>query len=92
MHKQRVVKKHTKIYLNHFKYTIADFIPCEICGKQAIDIHHIKSRGIGGSKDKDTIENLMAVCRDCHILYGDKKQYLEFLINTHNKKINEWNS
>jgi 5-methylcytosine-specific restriction endonuclease McrA len=75
--------------LDHFKYTIADFIECEICGKQATDIHHIDSRGMGGSKNKDTIENLMALCRECHILYGDKKKYMEFLIQTHLKKLSQ---
>ena len=73
-----------KIYLDHFGYTEADWIPCEICRKTAVDIHHIKARGMGGSKKADFIENLMALCRSCHIKYGDKKQYVEFLIEKHN--------
>jgi IS1 family transposase len=40
---------------------------------------------MGGSKDKDTIENLMGLCRKCHIEYGDKKQYKEFLKDIHAK-------
>ena len=44
-------------------------------GKEAVDIHHIEPRQAGGSKLKDTIENLMALCRKCHLKYGDKKQY-----------------
>ena len=43
------MKQHTKIYLDYFSYTTADFIPCEICGNRAVDIHHIEARGIGGS-------------------------------------------
>jgi hypothetical protein len=79
------MKKHTKIYLDYFGYTTADFIPCEVCGAKAVDINHIECRGMGGSKEKDYIENLQALCRICHIKMGDKKQWKEFLQETHNK-------
>lgn len=82
------MKNHTKIYMKFFDYIADDFIPCECCQTRAVDIHHIVARGMGGS-DKDRVENLMAVCRNCHIKYGDKKQYLEWLQNLHEKKIKE---
>ena len=41
-------------------------IPCEVCNAPATEIHHITPRGMGGSKKRDNIENLMAVCRACH--------------------------
>lgn len=53
---------HCKVYLKHFGYTIADFIPCEVCGSKAIDIHHLYGRG----KGMDVISNLMALCREHH--------------------------
>jgi len=74
-------------YLKHFGYDISDFIPCEVCGKTAIDIHHIEARGIGGSKQGDNIENLMALCREDHIKYGDKKQYKDFLKCKHAERL-----
>lgn len=77
------MKKHTKLYLSHFKYDESDFIMCEVCGAQAVDIHHIDARGMGGSKTKDVIENLMALCRLCHEGYGDKKQHKEMLREKH---------
>ena len=77
------MKNHTKVYLTAFNYDQSDFIPCEVCNKRAVDIHHISPRGMGGSKLKDHIENLMALCRLCHDLYGDKKQYLSFLKDIH---------
>jgi predicted restriction endonuclease len=77
------------MYLNHFGYDISDFIPCEVCGKTAIDIHHIEARGIGGSKEADNIENLMALCREDHLKYGDKKQYKEFLKEKHQEKLKQ---
>ena len=64
-----------------------DFIPCELCGAKGVDIHHIDCRGMGGSKEKDTIENLMALCRKCHILRGDIKNDIPFLKKIHLKKI-----
>ena len=81
------MKKHTMHYLNHFGYDISDFIPCEVCGKTAVDIHHIEARGIGGSKEADAIDNLMALCREDHIKFGDKKQYKEFLKEKHQEKL-----
>ena len=78
------MKNHTKVYLKGMGYTTTDFIPCEVCQGQAVDIHHIESRGMGGSKIADTIENLMALCRKCHTEYGDKKQHKEMLTATHN--------
>ena len=79
------MKKHTKIYMDYFNYVLDDFIPCEICGTRANDIHHIENRGSGGSKSKDTIENLMALCRADHIKYGDYPQYKEMLKQKHLK-------
>ena len=81
------MKKYTRTYLNYFGYDETDFIPCEVCNKQAVDIHHIQAKGMGGSKTKDNIENIMALCRECHIKYGDKKQYKEFLTDIHATKI-----
>lgn len=81
------MKKHTRIYMNYFGYYETDFIPCEVCGHKAVDIHHINSRGMGGSKEADKIDNLQALCRECHIKYGDKKQYKEFLQDIHNLKL-----
>jgi hypothetical protein len=77
------MKNHTKVYLKGMGYSTTDFIPCEVCQGQAVDIHHIESRGMGGSKIADTIENLMALCRNCHTEYGDKKQHKEMLTATH---------
>ena len=85
------MKKHTKIYLQGMGYDTTDFIPCEVCGSQAVDIHHIEARGMGGTKMADTLENLMALCRQCHFQYGDIKLYKEWLQEIHEKKLfNRW--
>lgn len=80
-----IMKRHTLLYINHFGYDTSDFIPCEVCGSKAVDIHHIDARGMGSSKMADRADNLMALCRSCHIEYGDKKQYKDFLRTVHEK-------
>lgn len=79
------MKKHTKIYYEAFGYSEGDWIPCELTGGQAVDIHHIESRGMGGDPQgkKDRIENLMAVRRDMHELYGDKPKWMSMLYIAH---------
>ena len=77
------MKKHTKLYLQEMGYDETDWIPCEVCNRQAVDIHHIEARGMGGTSNHDTIENLMALCRECHLNMGDKKQFKEQLKSIH---------
>jgi hypothetical protein len=81
------MRNHTKVYLKYFGYSGEDFIPCEVCGKKAVDIHHIEARGMGGTNKADAIENLMGLCREHHLQYGDKKQYMEFLKDLHKQKL-----
>lgn len=79
------MKRHTKIYMDAFGYDTTDFIPSEISGKPANDIHHIFCKGMGGDPtgEKDVIDNLMALTREEHEKYGDKVQYLDFLLEKH---------
>lgn len=51
------------IFLKHFGLTESDFIPCNYCGKLAVDIHHLIFRSQLG---KDVIENLIPLCRHHH--------------------------
>ena len=69
------MKKHVKIYMNYHNYDISDWIACEHCGTTAVDIHHLEGRKMGGSKNKDFIENLIALCRRCHIKAETDKQF-----------------
>lgn len=82
------MKKHTKLYLDYFGYGIEDFIPCESCGAKAVDIHHIEARGMGGDKKADNINNLMALCRQCHLVMGDTKTHMTYLKSKHKEKLN----
>jgi len=83
------MKNHVKVYYEYFGYDSCDIIECENphCCREAVDIHHIDARGMGGSKCADNIENLMALCRACHEKYGDKKQYKDLLKAWHNWKM-----
>jgi hypothetical protein len=64
---QRDMQKHTKIYMTFFGYEISDEVFCEMCSSPCQDIHHISARGMGGSKVKDYIENIIGLCRECHL-------------------------
>lgn len=69
------MKPYTKLYLDYFGYSEGDFIPCEITGKEAVDISHNLPRGMGGSKLKDTIENLMGLTRSAHTFLESNPNY-----------------
>jgi hypothetical protein len=58
------VQKHTKVYLDFFGYDTSETIYCEMCNAVAQDIHHLEKRN---KTKNDFIENLIGVCRDCHI-------------------------
>jgi 5-methylcytosine-specific restriction endonuclease McrA len=83
------VLRHKAIYLKHFGFDEGDFIPCEVCESAATDIHHIKARGMGGDPQgkRDVIENLMALCRVCHVEYGDITDLRPMLIQIHQARL-----
>lgn len=59
--------KHKKIFMEFFNLTPEDIVPCECCHKAvAVDVHHCEPKGMGGSKLRDYIENLIGLCRACH--------------------------
>ena len=56
--------------MDFFDYGETCTILCEMmCGSKATDIHHLQRRGMGAGKNsqRNYIENLMALCRECHI-------------------------
>jgi 5-methylcytosine-specific restriction endonuclease McrA len=71
--------------MKYFDYALDDFIACTTCGTKAVDIHHIERRGIGGSKDKDYIENLAALCRNCHDKAERNKEFNQIVKEKHLK-------
>lgn len=87
--------------MQFFNYGEQDFIPCEMCGDRAVDIHHIEKRN---KTKNDFIENLIGLCRDCHIKAESEScfnmfcriQHLENVCNqiyaliNLNKKLEKW--
>ena len=78
------MKKHIKAYMDHFGYCEQDFIPCEKCGGQAVDIHHIKYKSQGG---QDEINNLIGLCRKDHELAHARKLTPEDLFEIINNRL-----
>lgn len=84
------MKKHTIIYLKFLGldgYDSYDQMPkpmCEWCGVRPVDdVNHIEPRGMGGSKTKDYIENLIGMCRLDHLKFEAKEISKEELIEKH---------
>lgn len=62
------MQRHTRVYFDFFGYDEASTVICEMCGDVAVDIHHLERRSkFGSKKEKDYIENLVGLCRECHI-------------------------
>jgi thymidine kinase len=94
------MKKYVKTYFDYFDYTLSEdtFVVCECCKQKAVDIHHLKSRGMGfkeqlgirkGSNNKiNEIENLVALCRTCHTLAESDREFNEKIkyVHLHNVK------
>ena len=65
------MRNHIKVFTTFWNTgdILVQSYQCFNCNSwNAVDIHHISSRGMGGSKNnaKDYIENLSALCRSCH--------------------------
>jgi len=73
--------------MDHFGYGEQDFIPCTNpkCNKRAVSVHHIDKRGMGGSKRKDLIENLAALCMKDHEKADNDKKFNEIIRTAHLK-------
>lgn len=84
------MKKHTKIYMKGNGFDVEDWIPCENCNNTAVDIHHILPRGIGGDPkgQRNKLENLIALCRSCHIKAETNKEFNNTLKIQNLKKYN----
>ena len=85
------MKKHIKVYFKGMNIHHSDWVACEWqgsgCQNTAVDVNHVSPRGMGGSKTKDYIENLVAMCRHCHLEFEAKRIDKEELRRKHLKNI-----
>lgn len=40
-----------------------------------MELHHLQSRGLGGSKRSDVLENVLALCNPCHRAVSPQPQW-----------------
>lgn len=74
--KRKEVQKYIKTYTEFFGIGEQDVILCTNCGAVAIDLHHVFIKGMGGRKtyeydgktlDINGVENIISLCRSCHV-------------------------
>lgn len=84
MVKEQSLSVHVKNYFKAFGYDESSFIACEICGGDATDIHHVEPRSSFGSKrksERDHVNNLVALCRQCHnMVHGDASRSYRIIL------------
>lgn len=69
--------KHIKNYIKYFDLSEDSFVPCEVCGGTGVDLHHIVYKSREQSEDRDNVENVISLCRNCHDRsHFKKKPYL----------------
>lgn len=82
------MKKHKQIVMKFFDLVQDEFVPCERCiikqhkpFRRAVDVHHADPRGMGGDQtgEKDCIENLGMLCRECHDIVEADPEENDFL-------------
>ena len=69
-----------EIYINYFGFCKTEYIPCEYCKSQSVDVHHLLFKSHGG---KNEIDNLIALCRSCHNLAHEQPMFNEHLKEIH---------
>lgn len=74
-----------KVYYKAFNYPMHQdtFVRSELSGNRAVDIHHICTR-------EHRIENLMALTRNEHTLFGEIKSQMVFLLKRHREVLIEF--
>lgn len=73
----------TKRKQAYYEAVQRDLSLCQICGKQANDVHHIVFRSHGGA---DMPENLICLCREHHeMVHKDEKVWREKLMALNEK-------
>jgi hypothetical protein len=70
-------------YCKHFGYVWGEFMPSEISGAAAVDIHHIQPLQRGGTDKLNDVTNLIALTRKEHEDYGGLKQFKSTLYRIH---------
>ena len=75
------MKPYVKLYMDYFGYDVSDFIPCEVCGAQAVDF------GIIDKTKVNNIFNVIAICLKCSNHYLNKLNWEEWLKKIHKIKL-----
>ena len=88
----KISKDYKTIFYKYWGLSKEDSLSCWGCFQRpAIEIHHLKSRGFGGSPKNllNVPRNLFPVCRQCHTLAHSNRAVNEEFKKELNQKIDE---
>jgi len=80
------MKSYTRVYLKYFSLDPSSWIGCEVCNSTAVDLHHLEPRSIAKNK-LNLIDNIVALCRDCHTKAEHDKVFNNEVKLIHRKKL-----
>ena len=69
------MQKYKRDYFAHYGVGEQDVLLC-VCGAVSVDLHHVISKGQGGS---DHYSNLIPLCRACHERAHTDREFYESL-------------
>lgn len=72
--------------MQFFGYKTAEEIPCEFCGRPAVDVHHLIPKSIAPKHKVNLITNLIGLCREHHNQAHEFKNFNEDLKYIHRRK------
>lgn len=90
------MQKYIKVYTEFFGIGEQDVVLCTNCNALSNDLHHVYIKGMGGRKtyerngktlDINGVENIISLCRGCHVKAHSGQLDQEYLYKLQAKHI-----
>lgn len=85
-----MAKNYIRLFKKYWGYGDQHIPNCWSCYGIANDIHHIEGRKMGGNNKKNSIDNLIPLCRSCHTRTDYDKEFNNNLKTILKGRINDY--